>query len=91
MPVPLLPQLDRLGGLATPTKITRPSPPGLPCCGGKSVPKRGFQLLHAHTLPAASIWTAVIRISGHLQGSVAWSYSSEPSGSVTGSPPVFRV
>jgi len=40
------------GGLAMPTKMTMPSPPGLPVFGGTSTLKSGFQLLMAHTLPA---------------------------------------
>jgi hypothetical protein len=42
----------RLGGFARPTKITMPSPPGLPVSAGASVSKFGFQLLTAQTFPA---------------------------------------
>src|SRR5207248_9021536 len=52
------------GGFARPMKMTIPSPPGLPVMGGMSKSIRGFQLLTAHTLPAWSMTTLVIRIKG---------------------------
>lgn len=55
---------DCLGGFASPTKITMPSPPGFPVLGGKSSVKSGFQLFTTHTLPAWSIEQPVERISG---------------------------
>ena len=45
-----------VGGAARPTKITMPSPPGLPA---KSISISGFQLLTDQMLPAWSMTTAV--------------------------------
>jgi hypothetical protein len=39
-------------GFARPTKMTMPSPPGLPVFDEASESKLGFQLLTAHTFPA---------------------------------------
>src|SRR6266487_2823884 len=54
-----------VGGAASPTKITAPSPPG---SQQRSVSKSGFQLLSDQMLPAWSITTFVRRIIGAKLG-----------------------
>ena len=53
------------GGGANPTKITRPSPPGLTVM---STSRSGFQLLTVQRFPARSITDAVCRIIGMKLG-----------------------